>query len=128
MTNYSGLGNGSGFCPMNLIKDDLESMTIGQFKNIGPRDIDELGKLIPGHWGWIGQEGMKESSNTNLAKLIARRLIKHIEVAQPQDSAWLLMLTMSDPMPEPYERTLLSMTAYTYRLLASASRCQRLDL
>jgi hypothetical protein len=95
-------------------------MTAGQLKEIRPQNMEGFGKFIPWHWEKLGLDETKGSDNTDLAKLIARRLIKQIEAMQPQASAWLLL--MSGLMPEPWERVLLSMTnrlifsPYAYKL------------
>ena len=115
MLDHKGVGYGS-ICPMNLSEKGLESMTAGQLKEIRPQNMESFGKIIPGHWEKLRLKEIEMSDNTDLAKLIARKLIKQIEVMQPQASAWLLTLTMSGLVPEPWERVLLSMTTYAYKL------------
>lgn len=119
MLDYKCLGYGSSICPMDLSKEDMESFTAGQQNEIRLRNTEELGKFIPGHWEKLRLEEMKESDNTDLAKLIARRLIRQIEVMQPQASAWLFL--MSGLMPELWERALISYAflPIDYRLIFS---------
>jgi len=118
MLDHKGVGYGSSttICPMNLSEKGLESMNEGQLKEIMPQNMEGFGMIIPGHWERLRLEEIDESDNADLAKLIARKLIKQIEVMQPQASAWLLTLTMSGLVPEPWERVLLSMTTYAYKL------------
>jgi hypothetical protein len=122
MPDYKDLGYGNGtntICLTNL-SEGLESMTAGQLKEIRLPNMEGFGKFIPWHWEKLGPDGTNGSDNTDLAKLIARRLIKQIEVMQPQASAWLLL--MSGLMPEPWESVLLSITnrlilrPYAYKL------------
>jgi hypothetical protein len=107
MPDYRGLGYGSGICLMDLSEKDLGSLTAGQLKEIRAQNMEEFGKIFPGHLENLGLEEIKESDNKDLAKLIARRLIKQMEVMQPQASAWLLLT--AGLMPELWERVLLSM-------------------
>lgn len=103
-----GCGNGiNGISPMNL-SEGPNSMTASQLKEIRPQHMEGFDKFIPWHWEKLGLDETEGSDNTDLAKLIARRLIKQIEVMQPQASTWLLI--MSGLMPELWERVLLSMT------------------
>ncbi len=117
MIDHKGVGYGSTtICPMNLSEKGLESINEGQLKKIMPQNMEGFGKIIPGHWERLRLEEIEESDNTDLAKLIARKLIKQIEVMQPQASAWLLTLTMSGLVLEQWERVLLSMATYAYKL------------
>lgn len=103
-----GCGNGiNGIGPTNL-SEGPNSITASQLKEIRLQHMEKFGKFIPWHWEKLGLDEAEGSNNTDLAKLIARRLIKQIEVMQPQASAWLLL--MSGLMPELWERVLLSMT------------------
>lgn len=126
MPDYKGIGCGNVICLTNL-SDGPERMIASQLKEIGLQNTEGFGKFIPWHGEKLGLDETNRSDNTDLAKLIAMRLIKQIEAMQPQTSAWLLL--MSGLMPEPWERVLLSMTLifspYACKLWASSSRCQR---
>jgi hypothetical protein len=106
--DYRSLGYGSGVCLMNLSEEDLENCNTAQLKEIKSQNVEELDENIPGHLKELGLKELKESDNKNLAKLIARRLMRQMEVRQPQTSAWLL--SVSGLKPELWERVLLSMT------------------
>ncbi len=124
MPGSNVLGYGSGFCPMDKSPEGFKVITSGQLNAVWPQNVEELGNLIPRPWERLSLEETKESDNTDIAKLIARRLIKHIEVIQPQASAWILL--MSGIIPEPWEIILISTTTHACRLLAFSSRCQKL--